>query len=576
MFGGVGTTFGHRPLRGRTLLGFAALATVLVAGCGKSTPVAGPVEAKPIPAWVEPAGAPAANELDLAFVPPDAIAAILVFPERIASRPWAADGKLIESLRGMAASGGGTLPDLSGCRQVFLAICPSAPGAPPQLVGRAEWSEPVELASLVTSMPNLTPEERKGKSFLTAEEGGVSLHQSAPSTIWFGTSQRLDALLERAPSTGSLARRLRALPLSGDAEFVLDFAPMRGMLESLSLPAAPGMGGAEAMESMRQMLESAESLTATLDSAGDSVASIRFDLGDERQASRMATASREQLAANRSTLTGLLALSNDWPSEARDAADGLIAELLGGIRIESEGTVLKVDVPSQRQGAERLTILAGFASQKLASQIRVGRMQQVAEAVGKWRQAQADAGESAMSTSRLSWRVALLPYLGERKLYDEFRHDEPWDSEHNRALVARIPPVFGSGVEGLTRVRGFAGPGMSLDPSRVGPGTDAAETTLVAAESSAADAVVWTSPDDWTSFGEAELKGAGEASEPTVMVIAADGKLRRIARRVDSSTLSALLSDRGGEMLEADRIFGNLLSRFRIPGLFGGGEPERP
>src|SRR5205814_1696406 len=31
----------------------------------------------------------------------------------------------------------------------------------------------------------------------------------------------------------------------------------------------------------------------------------------------------------------------------------------------------------------------------------------------------------------LSWRVALLPYLGEEALYNEFKLDEPWDSLHN-------------------------------------------------------------------------------------------------------------------------------------------------
>src|SRR5262245_10907932 len=38
----------------------------------------------------------------------------------------------------------------------------------------------------------------------------------------------------------------------------------------------------------------------------------------------------------------------------------------------------------------------------------------------------------------LSWRVALLPYLDEQKLYKEFKLDEPWDSEHNKKLVAKM------------------------------------------------------------------------------------------------------------------------------------------
>jgi hypothetical protein len=43
-----------------------------------------------------------------------------------------------------------------------------------------------------------------------------------------------------------------------------------------------------------------------------------------------------------------------------------------------------------------------------------------------------------------SWRVEILPYVGEKALYDDYRFDEPWDSKHNRALIPRMPAVFRS------------------------------------------------------------------------------------------------------------------------------------
>ncbi len=42
----------------------------------------------------------------------------------------------------------------------------------------------------------------------------------------------------------------------------------------------------------------------------------------------------------------------------------------------------------------------------------------------------------------LSWRVAILPQLGYQSLYERFHLDEPWDSPHNRALLAEMPPEF--------------------------------------------------------------------------------------------------------------------------------------
>lgn len=42
----------------------------------------------------------------------------------------------------------------------------------------------------------------------------------------------------------------------------------------------------------------------------------------------------------------------------------------------------------------------------------------------------------------LSWRVALLPYLGEAELHARFHLDEPWDSPHNLALLPEMPRVY--------------------------------------------------------------------------------------------------------------------------------------
>jgi hypothetical protein len=54
--------------------------------------------------------------------------------------------------------------------------------------------------------------------------------------------------------------------------------------------------------------------------------------------------------------------------------------------------------------------------------------------------------KAAISDSRgqpgLSWRVAILPSLGERELYARFRLDEPWDGPHNKPLLDKMPAVY--------------------------------------------------------------------------------------------------------------------------------------
>ena len=47
----------------------------------------------------------------------------------------------------------------------------------------------------------------------------------------------------------------------------------------------------------------------------------------------------------------------------------------------------------------------------------------------------------------LSWRVAILPYLTadeDAALYHQFNLKEPWDSEHNKKFIAKMPKVYES------------------------------------------------------------------------------------------------------------------------------------
>jgi hypothetical protein len=68
-----------------------------------------------------------------------------------------------------------------------------------------------------------------------------------------------------------------------------------------------------------------------------------------------------------------------------------------------------------------------------------------------------------------SWRLLLLPLLGDKTLYQEFRLDEPWDSPQNSALIARMPRFYEPRAEkagnmpGLTFCQVCDGPGAAFD-----------------------------------------------------------------------------------------------------------------
>jgi hypothetical protein len=68
-----------------------------------------------------------------------------------------------------------------------------------------------------------------------------------------------------------------------------------------------------------------------------------------------------------------------------------------------------------------------------------------------------------------SWRVLLLPYLGQQALYDAIRLDEPWDSEHNRQFHDETVafyrcPSDPAAQPGQTTYSVVVGPDMPFEP----------------------------------------------------------------------------------------------------------------
>jgi prepilin-type processing-associated H-X9-DG protein len=102
----------------------------------------------------------------------------------------------------------------------------------------------------------------------------------------------------------------------------------------------------------------------------------------------------------------------------------------------------------------------------------------------------------------LSWRVAILPYLGEQALYNQFHLDEPWDSEHNIALLEQMPEFFRNPSNppsaGMTTylVPMGKGVGLSSEGLKLQEITDGTSNTLAVLDVDPQLGVPWTKPDD--------------------------------------------------------------------------------
>jgi prepilin-type processing-associated H-X9-DG protein len=168
----------------------------------------------------------------------------------------------------------------------------------------------------------------------------------------------------------------------------------------------------------------------------------------------------------------------------------------------------------------------------------------------------------------LSWRVAILPYIEELDLYKQFKLDEPWDSEHNKTLIAKMPktyalPLAADAKDGVTHYCVFANvvgsDGLSTlfpwpAPKTSGPprgitlaqitNLDGSSNTIMAVE--AAEGVPWTKPDELMYNPKGPLPKLGGFWNGATNVAFADGSVRTLSDKVPEATLRALITFNDG------------------------------
>jgi hypothetical protein len=169
----------------------------------------------------------------------------------------------------------------------------------------------------------------------------------------------------------------------------------------------------------------------------------------------------------------------------------------------------------------------------------------------------------------LSWRVAILPYIEQDALYQQFKLDEPWDGPNNSRLIPLMPKVYAhpgadlaASAQGLTHYRVFTGPHTPFPAAEppFPPGRspmhfpmgfpDGTANTILIVE--ATDAVTWTKPDELPYDPNKPLPSLGLRPGGPFAAALADGEIRRIAPTISERTLRAAITPADGDVLGAD------------------------
>jgi len=180
--------------------------------------------------------------------------------------------------------------------------------------------------------------------------------------------------------------------------------------------------------------------------------------------------------------------------------------------------------------------------------------------------------DAADGTPLHSWRVSLLPYLGELDLYNQYDMNQPWDSPANQALAQRVPEVYRPpGGTAIGMEAGYSlviGPGTLFPPApprglqSLGPRDvvdDPGQTLLVVQSLPPPNSwTIWTQPGDLDirlmqgTVGAAPGREIGDGLQSGAVVATVDGRGHFLDERTSPLTVMALITIAGGEPLADD------------------------
>lgn len=175
---------------------------------------------------------------------------------------------------------------------------------------------------------------------------------------------------------------------------------------------------------------------------------------------------------------------------------------------------------------------------------------------GKW----ADDTTDKDGRVLLSWRVLILPYIEQDQLYKQFKLGEPWDSDNNKKLIAKMPkiyaPVRGKAKEGETFYQRFVGKdaiwnekGSDYKISTIPDGTS--NTALVV---EAGDPVIWTKPTDLPFREKAPLPKLGGLFDGEFHLLFCDGSVMRCKKDFDADEMKKVIMPADGNVVDIKKI----------------------
>ena len=171
-----------------------------------------------------------------------------------------------------------------------------------------------------------------------------------------------------------------------------------------------------------------------------------------------------------------------------------------------------------------------------------------------------------------SWRVTVLPFMDQAKLYELYNQDAAWDHSDNAPLALEVvrpldcpsrPFRLDDHDRFLSAYAAITGPGTAFGDKeyvKIRSFTDGSSNTLMVAEA-CGQQIIWTQPHDVSPASqELQINAPGTALHKSdgvmssyhvggAQVLLGDGSVRFISERRDQEVLRKVMTRNGGERL---------------------------
>jgi uncharacterized protein DUF1559 len=510
------------------------------------------------------------EHLDVAFIPADAVSAIVVHPQSFLKGPEA-DWLPVEVITaaGMKEAGFDPLK----VREGIALFAPPAKGSSPDIGFVLRFTESYSKDSVKSAMHG--HEINVSSREVIGVPGPQSFMWTFPDdkTIVGGTEGMLRKMLAVEKADSPLISLLKSVDVSGQLTAVFSIDAVRPIMKRAIAAAPPVPAPFQGVLRVPDLLSA---IILKVDAGAAFKASLTLRAVDDDAAVAIESMVNGGLALGRNMALAELANMPNRGNDPVEAAGAkyltrLTNKLFDLIKPVREGKEVRVSVEAGSSLAAvpvliALLLPATQAARSAANRnTTMNKMRQIGLAMMNFesqnRHLPARAIFSKDGKPLLSWRVAILPFIEEKALFDQFHLDEPWDSEHNKPLIAQMPETYnksGRPNDGTTVFLVPVGKGLAFEGDkglRMPNFTDGTSKTILAVEVNDDRAVPWTKPDDLEVDLSKPFDGLGEGEAGGLSILLfADGHTIGITRQADEATLKALFTRNGGEPIDDSLI----------------------